>query len=76
MHMTPLVQRAGCGPPQAPPPCPLPPGHYTLPYGLCSPVRPSPPVRYDIDYILVDLDASRGRGNGHIICCCDGLIMP
>lgn len=29
-----------------------------------------------LDYILVDLDPSRGIGNGHLICCCDGLIIP
>lgn len=28
------------------------------------------------DYILVDLDPSRGKGNGHVICCSDGLIIP
>lgn len=32
--------------------------------------------KYSPDYILIDLDPSRGRCNGHLICSSDGLIIP
>ncbi|KAG2499143.1 hypothetical protein HYH03_002726 [Edaphochlamys debaryana] len=32
--------------------------------------------RYEVDIILVDLDPSRSRANGHIIASCDGVMLP